>query len=190
MSGIREKVTRRDTDSECLQSQVIDVHYQQLISSTNTSADPEAASAATKKKTWQPKAKLDFEEIQAAHQHFLHNTMRGCLLVSNDCVSTMHHILKTCLLFCNVMERISQDGQWRTNKRRKTTAKTAAEIVNQWTKSTTVSWMEDVVSLQEKFNEYTDKFFVLTSSLQPDIKASGQLDVLLMQLDYNKWFSK
>ncbi|CAO3638870.1 unnamed protein product [Mucor fragilis] len=179
-----------DTMWNHVQSQVIDVHYQQLISSTNTSADPEAASAATKKKTWQPKAKLDFEEIQAAHQHFLHNTMRGCLLVSNDCVSTMHHILKTCLLFCNVMERISQDGQWRTNKRRKTTAKTAAEIVNQWTKSTTVSWMEDVVSLQEKFNEYTDKFFVLTSSLQPDIKASGQLDVLLMQLDYNKWFSK
>ncbi|GAN04400.1 hypothetical protein MAM1_0062d03860 [Mucor ambiguus] len=182
-----------DTMWNHVQSQVIDVHYQQLISSTNTSADPAtptSSSSTTKKKTWQPKAKLDFEEIQAAHQHFLHNTMRGCLLVSNDCVATMHHILKTCLLFCDLMERISQDGQWRTNKRRKTAAKTAAEIVNQWTKSTTVSWMEDVVSLQDKFNEYTDKFFVLTSSLQPDIKASGQLDVLLMQLDYNKWFSK
>lgn len=166
---------------------MLDVHYQQLLSSTNTSSDP-AATTSNRKKTWQqPKAKLvDFEEIQAAHEHFLHNTMRGCLLVSNDCVATMHHILKTCLLFCDLMERISQDGQWRTNKRRKT----AAEIVNQWTKSTAVSWMEDVVALQEKFNEYTDAFFVLTSSLPPDIKASGQLDVLLMQLDYNKWFSK
>ncbi|KAL7327011.1 hypothetical protein PS15p_209266 [Mucor circinelloides] len=179
-----------DTMWNHIQSQVIDVHYQELISSTSTSNNSSATATTTKKKTWQPKAKLDFEEIQAAHEHFLHNTMRGCLLVSNDCVAIMHHILKTCLLFCDLMERISQDGQWRTNKRRKTTAKTAAEIVNQWTKSTTVSWMEDVVSLQEKFNEYTDKFFMLASSQQPDIKASGQLDVLLMQLDYNKWFSK
>ncbi|KAL9554833.1 hypothetical protein MBANPS3_002634 [Mucor bainieri] len=193
-----------DTVWNHVQSQVIDVHYQQLISSTSTCSDSSTTTTATatatattpssampaKKKTWQPKAKLDFEEIQAAHQHFLHNTMRGCLLVSSDCIATMHHILKTCLLFCDLMERISQDGQWRTNKRRKTTAKTAAEIVNQWTKPTTaVSWMEDVVSLQEKFNEYTDAFFVLASSLPPDVKASGQLDVLLMQLDYNKWFS-
>lgn len=116
--------------------------------------------------------------------------MRGCLLKSNDCVAIIHDILKMCSTFCDLMERISQDGQWRTNKRRKTTAKTAAEIVNQWTKSTSVSWMEDVVSMQEKFNELTEKFFMLTSSQQPDIKASGQLDVLLMQLDFNKWFSK
>lgn len=175
-----------DTMWNHIQSQVIDAHYKQLISNTSTSND----STTTKKKSWQPKAKLDFEEIQAAHEQFLQKTMRGCLLKSNDCVALMHDILKICSTFCDLMERISQDGQWRTNKRRKTTAKTAAEIVNQWTKSASVSWMEDVVSMQEKFNELTEKFFMLTSSQQPDIKASGQLDVLLMQLDFNKWFSQ
>ncbi|CEP19294.1 hypothetical protein [Parasitella parasitica] len=174
-----------DTLWNHIQSQVIDVHYQKLISSTSTSNEPNAA----RKKTWQPKPKLDFDEIQVAHEHFLRDTMKGCLLMSNDCVVVMHDMLQSCLEFCDLMETISQDGRWRTSKRRKTAAKTAAEIVNQWTKITTVSWMEDVVLLQEKFSGLADKFFILTSSQQPDIKASGQLDVLLMQLDFNKWFS-
>ncbi|KAI8637846.1 Spc98 family-domain-containing protein [Parasitella parasitica] len=179
-----------DTMWNHVQSQVIDVHYQKLTSSTSTSTSTSSEPTATRRKAWQSKPKLDFDEIQAAHEHFLRDTMRGCLLMSSDCVATMHDMLQSCLEFCDLMETISQDGRWRTNKRRKTAAKTATEIVNQWTKATTVSWMEDVVLLQERFNELAERFFVLTSSQQPDVKASGQLDVLLMQLDFNKWFSK
>lgn len=76
--------------------------------------------------------------------------MRGCLLTSTDCVETVHNILKICVGFCELMERISEDGEWRRSKRRRTTAKTAAEIVTQWTKSSTdFSWMQDVKDLEE-----------------------------------------
>lgn len=34
-----------------------------------------------------------------------------------------------------------------------------------------------------------ERFFALASSQQPEVKSSGQIDVLLMQLDYNKWYS-
>jgi hypothetical protein len=48
------------------------------------------------------------------------------------------------------MERISEEGEWRRSKRRKTTAQTAAEIVNQWTKSNTnATWIDDVKHIEE-----------------------------------------
>jgi hypothetical protein len=52
------------------------------------------------------------------------------------------------------MERISEEGEWRKSKRRKTTTKTAAEIVNQWTKSNTdCTWMVQVKTIEEvKYN--------------------------------------
>lgn len=35
----------------------------------------------------------------------------------------------------------------------------------------------------------TDRFFTLVSDAPQEIKANGSLDILLLQLDYNKWFS-
>ncbi|GAA5805800.1 gamma-tubulin complex component protein [Helicostylum pulchrum] len=175
-----------DTLWNHIQTNVIDSHYQQLIDITT----PPTSTTTTKRKSFQPKAKLDFEEIQVAHEKFLQNTMHGCLLTSDDCVETVHNILKICSDFCELMERISEDGEWRRSKRRRTTEKTAAEIINQWTKSNTdFSWTKSVREIQEKFTLSTESFFILASSQQPEIKANGRLDVLLMQLDYNKWFS-
>jgi gamma-tubulin complex component 4 len=145
------------------QSHVIESHYQQLISDITTS------STTAKRRSWQAsKTKLDFEEIQAAHEQFLNNTMRGCLLKSKECVKTVHQILRTCLDFCDLLSRLSEEGEWRKNaiiKRRKTTAKTAAEIVNQWTKpDTALTWMDDVHRLEEvlflrqSFKPYLTRF--------------------------------
>lgn len=76
--------------------------------------------------------------------------MRGCLLTSPKCVETVHDILKTCSEFCELMERISEEGEWRKSKRRRTAVKTAAEIVTQWTKSPAdFLWMQDVKDLEE-----------------------------------------
>jgi hypothetical protein len=47
------------------------------------------------------------------------------------------------------MERISEEGEWRKSKRRRTTTRTAEEIVNQWTKSTDCTWMEEVKTIEE-----------------------------------------
>jgi hypothetical protein len=86
--------------------------------------------------------------------------MRGCLLASKECVKTVREILRTCLDFCDLLSRLSEEGEWRKNaiiKRRKTTAKTAAEIVNQWTKPDTVlTWIDDVYKLEEVLNEMTN----------------------------------
>ena len=35
----------------------------------------------------------------------------------------------------------------------------------------------------------TDQFFDLLTNASQDIKMSGNIDMLLMQLDYNKWYS-
>jgi hypothetical protein len=105
--------------------------------------------ATNKRKSWNVKRKIDFEEIQIAHEQFLDHVMRGCLLKSIDCVNIMHEILKTCLDFCELMEKLSKDGEWRRHKRRKTAMKTATEIVNQWIKTDDLTWMEDVNKKQE-----------------------------------------
>lgn len=139
-----------DTLWNHIQTHIIASHYQQLIDTTTPSNSELISATATKRRSFQPKAKLDFEEIQEAHECFLNNTMRGCLLTSADCVETVHDILKICSSFCDLMERISEDDEWRKSKRRRTTTKTAAEIVTQWTKSTTdFSWMEDVKNIEE-----------------------------------------
>lgn len=94
---------------------------------------------------------MDFEEIQAAHEYFLTNIINGCLLGSNECIEIVHDILQVCLTFSEKMERISEEGEWRKSKRRKTiTQKTAAEIMSQWTKSNTdCTWIEEVKSMEE-----------------------------------------
>lgn len=122
---------------------MIDFHYQQLIDTTTPSN--------TKRRSFQPKAKLDFEEIQAAHEYFLTNIINGCLLGSNECIEIVHDILQVCLTFSEKMERISEEGEWRKSKRRKTiTKKTAAEIMSQWTKSNTeCTWIEEVKMMEE-----------------------------------------
>ncbi|KAI7905244.1 gamma-tubulin complex component protein [Cokeromyces recurvatus] len=167
-----------------IQLHVIDSHYQQLIAMTTPST-------VAKRRSWQPKAKLDFEEILAAHEEFLNNIMRGCLLESTECVKIMYAILDTCLGFCKLMEQLTEKGELRRNKRRKRAARTASDIVNQWTNNdVNLPWMEKVKSIQEEFNMLTQQFFALASSQRLDVKVSGQLDALLTQLDYNKWFSK
>lgn len=169
-----------DTVWNHIQTNVIDFHYQELIDTTTPSN--------TKRRSFQPKAKLDFEEIQAAHEYFLTNIINGCLLGSNECIEIVHDILQVCLTFSEKMERISEVGEWRKSKRRKTiTQKTAAEIMSQWTKSNTdCTWIEEVKSMEEEFISKTEQFFNIASLQQPDVKSSGRLDVLLMQLDYNK----
>ena len=92
---------------------------------------------------------MDFEEIQAAHEHFLNSVINGCLLSSEECVQTMHDILLACSRFCELMERISEEGDWRKSKRRKTSTKTVAEIVKLWTKAADCDWMEQVKIIEE-----------------------------------------
>ncbi|KAI9486843.1 MAG: gamma-tubulin complex component protein [Benjaminiella poitrasii] len=167
-----------------IQVYVIDSHYQQLIAMTTPST-------TIKRRSWQTKNKLDFEEIQVAHEQFLTNLMRGCFLNSTKCVKLMYTILDTCFGFCKLMENLTEKGELRRNKRRKKAARTASDIVNQWTSTdTTLPWMEKVKNIQEEFNTLTEHFFELASSQPLEVKVSGQLDTLLTQLDYNKWFSK
>lgn len=128
---------------------MIDVHYRQLIDTITLSSDSAVPSHNNKRRSWNANKKIDFEEIQTAHGQFLDNLMRGCLLKSSECVNTMRDILKTCLDFCDLMEKLSEDGEWRRHKRRKTAVKTATEIVNQWIKSDDLSWMDDVNKKQE-----------------------------------------
>ncbi|KAG1296905.1 hypothetical protein G6F66_003072 [Rhizopus arrhizus] len=174
-----------DTLWNHLQAHVISFHYDQLIDVTTLSDD----TTPRKRRSRQIKTKLDFEEIQEAHEKFLENIERGCLLTSEECVETMHLILTTCSSFCELMERLTDEGEWRINKRRRI-MKTAAEIVNNWTDNETTSfWLQDIEHIQEEFKGSTEKFFNLASSQPPEIKSSGKIDILLLQLDYNKWFS-
>lgn len=175
-----------DTLWNHLQAHVINIHYDKLIDTTALND----TTTAGKKRSKQTKTKLDFEEIQEAHEKFLANIERGCLLTSEECVKTMHDILRICSDFCELMEKLTKEGEWRVNKRRKTT-KTAKDIVYNWTAHEEPSfWLQDVERLQEEFKGFTQKFFGLASSQPPEAKSNGKIDVLLMQLDYNKWFSK
>ncbi|KAI8355076.1 Spc98 family-domain-containing protein [Choanephora cucurbitarum] len=166
-----------DTFWSHIQIYVIDAHYQQLIEAT--SSDQQRAWASNKH---------DFETIQAAHTQFLTHTMRGCLLWSHQCVKTLHGIIKTCLDFCQFMERMAEEGEWKPNHQKK--RKTASEIVQQWTQTDERPWIDHVKQLQETFHHQTQHFFALASNQQPEAKSSGQIDALLMQLDFNGWFSK
>ncbi|KAI8891219.1 hypothetical protein K501DRAFT_166707 [Backusella circina FSU 941] len=164
-----------DTFWNHLQIHVISSHHKQLIDSTTTIKDNK-------------KGKLEFEDIQEAHSHFLDNLISGCLL-STDCSIIIHRILKSCSAFCELMERLSEDGKWQQSKRRKMT-KTAADIVNQWTNNTSeANWIDDVKKIDKDFLLLTEKFFMLASNQAPEVKSSGRLDALLMQLDHNNWYS-
>lgn len=47
------------------------------------------------------------------------------------------------------MEKLTDEGEWRINKRRRI-MKTAAEIVNNWTDNETSSfWLKDIEHIQE-----------------------------------------
>lgn len=70
-------------------------------------------------------------------------------MTSEECVETMHLILTTCSSFCELMERLTDEGEWRINKKRRI-MKTAAEIVNNWTDNETTSfWLQDIEHIQE-----------------------------------------
>ncbi|KAI9271984.1 Spc98 family-domain-containing protein [Sporodiniella umbellata] len=175
-----------DTLWSHLQAHVIDVHYENLIDVTTLSG----TANANKRQSKPSLKKLDFEEIQEAHEKFLLNVQHGCLLTSKDCVKTMCNILRTCSDFCTLMEKLAEEGEWRTSKRRRTT-KTASEIVNNWMADEEAPlWMSDIENIEEEFRSSTEVFFSLASSQPPEIKSNGKLDILLTQLDYNKWFSK
>ncbi|KAI8146687.1 Spc98 family-domain-containing protein [Fennellomyces sp. T-0311] len=157
-----------------VQANVIDVHYQNLmdtVSGTN--------------------AARDFEQLQMAHADYLQHVTRGCLLLSAECVQCIQQILRACLDFCQFVKQINET--WRGAKRRKV-EKTAAEIVREWTRGleqkTAMATATDQVDTMEKdFIAMTSRFFDLLTHASPDIKASGNLDMLLMQLDYNKYYS-
>ncbi|KAL0089548.1 gamma-tubulin complex component protein [Phycomyces blakesleeanus] len=183
-----------DTLWNHVQSNVINARYQRLVTTIAPSFqakndDPEHPNQAI---FGIPNA-LDFEEIQAAHEEYLQDIMRGSLLLSTTCADTMHDILKLCLDFCELVERISEDGVWQSTKRRRTT-KTVAEIVDEWTKNSgkpmpRYAWMDQIDAIETNFSSLTKRFFGIVSNQQQDIKASGHLDLLLMQLDYGKYYS-
>ncbi|KAI8981515.1 gamma-tubulin complex component protein [Pilobolus umbonatus] len=167
-----------------IQTHVISSHFQVLMEMITPNGDKKA-----NRRSFLPNDKLGFEEIQSSHEKFLNDVIRGCLLSSKECTKVIHDILIICRDFCDLMEHLSENGEWIGNKRRKT-AKTAAEIVNQWTKSNDFTWLERVQEIEEKFSALSNTFFRLVSTQSPDVKVNGRVDILLMQLDYNKWFSK
>ncbi|CAO3678468.1 unnamed protein product [Rhizopus microsporus] len=171
-----------------LQAHVISFHYDQLIYTT-TLDETTTTSSSIKRLSRQSKVKLDFEEIQKAHDVFLKNIQQGCLMTSEECIHVMHDILQTCTDFCELMEKMSEEGEWRKSKRRRI-RKTAADIVDEWTRNDSTSWLNEVERIQERFTKCTETFFGLASFQPPDVKLNGKIDILLMQLDYNKWFSK
>ncbi|KAG0174935.1 Gamma-tubulin complex component 4 [Apophysomyces sp. BC1034] len=174
-----------------VQANVISDHYQNLVEAIAPSFEG-ANTTKLKRRSFVVKA-LDFEEIQAAHEGYLQHILRGCLLSSPTCPEVMHKILQVCLDFCAVVERVAEDGAWQRSKRRKT-VKTAAEIVNEWTENfgeTTVqyAWIDQIMDMEKSFASLTEQFFELISNQSQTVKSSGRLDILLMQLDYNKWYS-
>ncbi|KAI7855479.1 Spc98 family-domain-containing protein [Circinella umbellata] len=197
-----------------VQANVIDVHHQYLMdivsySNGGDDDDNNSMNNNNKKKTkrrWssnytfgnyinhyqdQDQKSLDFEELQNAHTDYLRNVTRGCLLSSPECVKCIQRILRACLDFCDFVKQINEE--WRGTKRRKM-AKTAAEIVREWTRGleqeTAMTTAGDQVDIMEKeFISMTDQFFDLLTNASQDIKVSGNIDMLLMQLDYNKWYS-
>ncbi|KAI8389351.1 gamma-tubulin complex component protein [Blakeslea trispora] len=160
-----------DTFWSHIQIYVIDTHYQRLIQATQAP---------------------DFEAIQTAHAQFLTHTTRGCLLGSS-CVKTLYEIIKTCLDFCQFMERMAEEQEeaWiEKNEKKKKKRKTASEIVQQWTQTEDDPPSDHVKQWQETFDHLTQRFFASASHQPPEVKSSGQIDSLLMQLDFNGWFSR
>ncbi|ORY96653.1 Spc98 family-domain-containing protein [Syncephalastrum racemosum] len=165
-----------------VQANVIRTHYQRLLA---TMTSPEH------------RQDHDFEELQEAHGEYLDSVMRGCLLLSRSCSETMHQTLRTCLAFCELVERAAEDdGGWLRSKRRRTASgdKTAAEIVQAWTEDRAAepglyAWRDQVSRLEESFVASTSRFFGLVSNQPQHVKVDGHLDLLLMQLDYNEWYS-
>lgn len=113
-----------------------------------TTLDETAAPSSIKRLSRQSKVKLDFEEIQKAHDVFLKNIQQGCLMTSEECIHVMHDILQTCTDFCELMEKMSEEGEWRKSKRRRI-RKTAADIVDEWTRNDSTSWLSEVERIQE-----------------------------------------
>ncbi|KAI9025017.1 gamma-tubulin complex component protein [Phycomyces nitens] len=188
----RIKLARFDTNHDP-KSNVINARYQRLVTTIAPSFQPKDEKEAPDQAVFGQPTALDFEEIQTAHEEYLRDIMRGSLLLSKSCADTMHAILKLCLDFCELVERISDDGVWQTTKRRRTT-KTAAEIVDEWTRNSgkpmpRYAWMDQIDAIETNFSSLTKRFFGIVSNQQQDIKTSGHLDLLLMQLDYGKYYS-
>ncbi|KAI8390941.1 Spc98 family-domain-containing protein [Radiomyces spectabilis] len=170
-----------------MQANVINTHYENLIDMVSPCSEQ-----SKKRRSVSKPATLDFEEIQVAHDDYLGNITRGCLLTSSRCSEAMNHTLRTCVDFCELVKQLSEDEEWLFRKRRKTT-KTASEIVRQWTQPSTLAqnpWIHRICELEEIFNSSTELFFELITHQSQEVKSSGNLDLLLMQLDYNNWYSK
>lgn len=124
---------------------MIRTHYQRLHA---TMAGPD------------PRQDHDFEELQEAHAEYLDSVMRGCLLLSRSCSETMHQALRTCLAFCELVERAAEDdGGWLRSKRRRTASgdKTVAEIVQAWTEEQAAepglyAWRDQISSIEQVHN--------------------------------------
>ncbi|KAI9252378.1 gamma-tubulin complex component protein [Phascolomyces articulosus] len=205
-----------------VQTNVIDVHHQSLMEIVSLSSDNNHHhhDSMKSKKRWTyhnnslvghalhttlhpttthdtttpSRSSLDFEELQNIHMDYLRHVTRGCLLSSSDCIKCIQRILRACLDFCTFIQQVNEEQEaWRGTKRRKM-AKTAAEIVREWTRGleqeTAMATTGDQVDAMEKeFIAMTDQFFDLLTNASQEIKVSGNIDMLLMQLDYNKWYS-
>ncbi|KAI9494859.1 gamma-tubulin complex component protein [Zychaea mexicana] len=152
-----------------VQANVIDVHYQHLMDIVSISNDDhDDDKRKTRKKQWTYNTfggvninnmkSLDFEELQNAHADYLQHVTRGCLLASPECVKCIQRILRACLDFCGVIKQINEE--WRGTKRRKM-AKTAAEIVRQWTRGleqeSAMTTAGDQVDAMEKVQKNASK---------------------------------
>ncbi|KAI7869281.1 gamma-tubulin complex component protein [Spinellus fusiger] len=161
-----------------VQTNVINARYQRLMTTIAPSFLPKDARDPTSHPA------LDFEEIQMAHTEYLEDIMRGCLLLSGSCAKTMHEILRLCLDFCELVEEILEEGLWKRTKKRRTEK---IEATNVWSKPEwsrpRYEWMEKIDSIEQNFFHLTRRFFGLVSHQAQDTKASGHLDLLLMQLD-------
>lgn len=179
-------LTNRYLPRKTKQANVLSPHYQRLIESISLST----TEAGKEKAPY----KVDFEELQRAHASFLQRVREGCLLVSAECSESIHRLLTLCLDFCQFVEERLPGRQ--SKKRRKVQkTKTAAEIVREWTQSFADKdddeddWTREVNRFEEEFTRISEKFFHLVSKQPPNLKTSGNLDILLMQLDYNTWYT-
>ncbi|KAI8089018.1 Spc98 family-domain-containing protein [Halteromyces radiatus] len=166
-----------DTLWSHVQGNVITRHYDQLM----MACQPTTSSTVP----------LDFDKVQEAHEHYLMELTRGCLLSTTECRKALIILLQTCMNFCNMVrnEAPLKKKKKKINKK----PMSAAEIVSTWTRQldTTGSTarMEQLSILEETFTQNSDHLFDLLSNQQQDMKISGHLTELLMRLDYNKWYS-
>ncbi|ORZ06248.1 gamma-tubulin complex component protein [Absidia repens] len=137
-----------DTLWSHVQGHVVSRHYDQLVM---------ACSDTT----------VDFDQVQTAHQKYLDELMRGCLMTVAGPLAALLH---TCLMFCHAAAAAAAAGGDGDDD-------DDDDVMDWWS------------PLEEAFVHDTDYLFGLLSNQHQEMKLSGHLNELLMRLDYNQWYS-